>query len=77
MIRVGDLVKTHMFGDDVFLGVVLDIQPMKDVYRDSNRGERMNSVKILWEKPVPSWLGEGRICEVTDAILQVVDFEGE
>lgn len=73
--KVGDLVCTHMFGDHVFLGVVLDIQPMKDVYKDSHRGEKMNSVKILWEKPVPSWLGEGRICEVTDSILQVVEPE--
>ena len=31
MMKVGDLVCTHMFGGDVFLGVVLDIQPMKDV----------------------------------------------
>jgi hypothetical protein len=28
-----------MFGDQVFLGIVLDIQPMKDVYKDSHRGE--------------------------------------
>ena len=74
-IQIGDLVCTHVFGVDVFLGIVLDIQPMKDVYKDSNRGEKMNSVKILWEKPVPSWLGEGRICEVTDLILQVVEPE--
>ncbi len=31
MIKVGDLVRTHMFGGDVFLGVVLDIQPMKEL----------------------------------------------
>ena len=73
--KIGDLVRTHVFGVDVFLGIVLDIQPMKDVYKDSNRGEKMNSVKILWEKPVPGWLGEGRVCEVTDSILQVVDPE--
>ena len=29
--KVGDLVRTHMFGDHVFLGVVLDIQPMKEL----------------------------------------------
>ena len=56
MIKVGDLVRTHMFGEHVFLGIVLDIQPMKGVYKDSHRGEKMNSVKILWEKPVPGWL---------------------
>jgi hypothetical protein len=30
-IQIGDLVCTHMFGIDVFLGVVLDIQPMNEL----------------------------------------------
>lgn len=54
------------------IGIVLDVEPMKDIYRDSNNSEPIYSVTVLWERDVPMWLGEGRICTVSDVILKVI-----
>lgn len=70
----GDLVITRLgFGELQFIGVVLEIRPMENIYKDSNRGERMNSVTVLWDKEVPRYLGQGRICDLPDTMLQVIN----
>lgn len=70
--QVGSLVFINDWDTGGMVGVVLEVEVMKDIYRDSSGIEPMYSVTVLWEREVPSWLGEGRITTVTDSVLKVV-----
>lgn len=72
MVQKGDLVTFFSWENCEMVGIVLDVEPMKDIYRDSNGTEPIYSVTVLFEKDVPMWLGEGRICTVSDVILKVI-----
>ena len=71
-INKGDLVHISDWDTGGMVGIVLEVEVMKDIYKDSSGIEPMYSVTVLWEREVPSWLGEGRITTVTDSVLKVV-----
>lgn len=68
----GDLVSIEDWDTGGMVGIVLGVEVMKDIYKDSSGIEPMYSVTVLWEREVPRWLGEGRITTVTDSVLKVV-----
>ena len=75
--KPGDLVTMYTFETDEIVGVVLEVNQMKDTYRDSGGNDPMYSATVLWEKDVPTFMGSGRICKVPDAILKVISVNQE
>lgn len=70
--KSGDLVSVTVWDGTEILGVVLEVEKMEGIYKDSSGIEPMCSVTVLWEREVPSWLGNGRVCKVSDSVLRVV-----
>lgn len=70
--KPGDLVSMFTFETDEILGVVLEIEVMKDIYRDSSGVEPMYSVTVLWDREVPTFMGGGKVCKVPDSMLKVI-----
>lgn len=55
-------------------GLVISVEPMKDIYRDSDGKDQVYSCKILLEEDPPSWIGDGgRIVIVSDSIVGVIN----
>lgn len=71
-IHKGDLVHIDVWDTGGMVGIVLEAEVMKDIYKDCSGIEPMYSVTVLWGREVPRWLGEGRITTVTDSVLKVV-----
>ena len=76
MLHKGDLVSFHSWDNCDLIGVVLTVEQMEGIYRDSQGTDPIYSVTVLFNDDVPTWLGEGKICTVSDSILQVISETG-
>ncbi len=54
------------------IGIILHIRPMEGCFRDSGGYDQVHLCTILMNETLPDWLGNGRIAEFTDSILEVV-----
>lgn len=74
-IRVGDMVVTHSIEFEGMLGVVVGVKVMEGIWKDTSGMNPMYSCTVLWDRDVPSWMGSGRLCDVTDSVLVRVENE--
>lgn len=74
--KPGDLVRSFDLHVEAMLGMVIDMEPMSNCYRDSVGSKVIYSCTVLWDREVPSWMtavdSMKRISKVPDTILQVV-----
>jgi hypothetical protein len=74
--KPGDLVSSFDIHAEVMLGLLLDMEPMSNCYRDSTGSKVVYSCTVMWDRQVPSWMtpvnGNKRISKVPDSILQVM-----
>ena len=71
-VNPGDLVRTHDHGNEMF-GIVLSTRPMENCFRDSCGKDQIYICSVLMNKDLPGYLGNGRIAELTDSILEVIN----
>ena len=70
--KPGDLVRTYDTQGREMIGIILRIRPMEGCFRDSGGYDQVHLCTILMNETLPDWLGNGRIAEFTDSILEVI-----
>lgn len=69
--KPGDLV-SHKSHNGEFIGIVISVRPMENIFRDSLSLEPVLEVHVMFDKDLPHWMGSGRFASVTDQILTVI-----
>lgn len=69
--KPGDMVCLNHLSAEL-LGVVLKVEHMEGIWKDSCEAEPVYTVTVLFDKDVPTFIGSGRIAKVTDMILKVI-----
>lgn len=69
--KQGDLVVYRFnFEEEELRGIVLSSTPSPGAFRDSTCFDQVHALEVLWDRDVPSWMGEGKIAYVTDSVVQ-------
>ena len=69
--KQGDLVVYRFnFEEEELRGIVVSAKPSPGVFRDSTCFDQVHALEVLWDRDVPSWMGEGKIAYVTDSVVQ-------
>ena len=70
--KPGDLVRTHDTQGNEIVGIILHVRPMENCFRDSSGKDQVYLCTILMNEPVPPWMGNGRLAELVDSVLEVL-----